>query len=76
MKRTTIYLDESIDRELKRIAKQTGRSRAELIREGVQNIVASHKRPLPKSIGMVNSGSNDFADKAEDLLWADEAWPL
>lgn len=72
MKRTTVYLDENVDLELKRIARQTGQSQAELIREGVQKVIAQYKRPKPESVGMVNSGGNDFADKAEDLLWAAE----
>ena len=74
MKRSTVYIEESVDLELKRLARQTGHSQAELIREGIREVIAKHKRkrPLPKSVGMVNSGNSELADSAEDLLWTED----
>ena len=33
------------------------------------------KRPLPRSVGIANSGCPDLAEHDEELLWADRTWP-
>ena len=73
MKRTTVYLEEETDLEFSRLARQQDRSKAELIREALKAYISREKQPrkLPSSVGMVNSGGNDFADNAEEALWTD-----
>ena len=70
MKRTMVYLPEDDAINLKRLAQQTGRSQAELIREGVAAGLAKHEKASPASIGVISSGSDDLADNAEEYLWS------
>jgi predicted transcriptional regulator len=71
MKRTTVYLDELTDLELARLAKQQGRSKAELIREVLGAYVEKARkalRPVPDWVGMGNSGGKRIAERDEELL--------
>jgi len=71
MKRTTVYLDELTDLELSRLAKQQGRSKAELIREALGAYTKQQKRSqesLPSWVGMGRSGVPDLAERDEELL--------
>lgn len=70
MKRTTVYLDELIDLELARLARQQERSKAELIREALTSYMERQgtPRPLPRSVGMGRSGVPDLAERDEELL--------
>ena len=69
MKRTTVYLEERTVLELTRLAKEQGRSKAELIREALEGYVArtEHPRPLPRWVGMGGSGMPDLAERTEEL---------
>lgn len=67
MVRTTVYLPEELKAELERVAAAAGRSEAELIREGVQAVVESH-RPGEPNIPLFRSGVPDLADRVEELL--------
>ena len=69
MKRTTVYLEEAADLELARLAKQQDRPKAELIREALKAYISREQTPrkLPRSVGMVNSGGNNFAERTEEL---------
>ena len=74
MKRTTVYLEEETDLEFGRLARQQDRPKAELIREALKAYISRAQTPrkLPRSVGivsvgMVNSGGNDFAERAEEL---------
>lgn len=63
MKRTTIFLPEDQKAELKRIARETGRSESDLIRDGVNHIVAAHTPPFPKPhLGTIKGGGPGWAD--------------
>lgn len=71
MKRTTVYLDELTDLELARLAKQQGRSKAELIREALDTYAENARkavRPVPDWVGMGNSGGKRIAERDEELL--------
>ena len=48
MQRTTVYLPDDLKINLRRTARSTGRSEADLIREGVRQIVATHDAPQPR----------------------------
>lgn len=63
MKRTTIFLSEDQKRNLKRIAQETGRSESDLIRDGVNEVVARHTPPFPKPhLGTFDSGDPGWTD--------------
>ena len=69
MQKTTVYLDPSDYRALKRIAVRKKRQPAELVREAVAEYAARHEpRRVAKSVGAFASGRRDLSEKAEDLL--------
>ena len=67
MQRTTVYLTEAQKRALERAARATGRSEAELIRQGVDAVTARHRVAEP-TIPLFDSGRSDLATRSEDLL--------
>lgn len=64
----TILSPETIE-ALEDIARQTGRSRNELIQTAVQDFILRNRQPRPRSIGMGNSGRSDLSQRDEELLW-------
>jgi predicted transcriptional regulator len=67
--KTTVYLDTDAYRRLKRLAREQGRSAAELVREAVAEYAERHgTRRWPSSIGSVRSGLGDLSERAEDYL--------
>jgi hypothetical protein len=67
MKKTTVYLPDELSRELKRAAAESGRSEAELIREGVATVVERELTPRPR-IPLFNSGDPTLAERVDELL--------
>lgn len=67
--KTTVYLDAADYRRLKALARSTGRTAAELVREAVAEYAARHAGALsrPVSIGIAR-GAPDLGARAEDLL--------
>lgn len=67
--KTTVYLDEADYRRLKAIARATGRTPAELVREAVAEYAAREKpRRMPRSVGVGVSRTGDIGERAEELL--------
>ena len=69
MEKTTLYLDGSDYRTLKRIAAGQERTPAALVREAVAEYILRH--PLvstPRSIGAFSSGRADLSERAEERL--------
>jgi hypothetical protein len=67
MKRTTVYLPEDLKAELEQAARATGRSEAELIREGVRQAVTSSSPSRPH-IPLFESGDPTLAERVDELL--------
>ncbi len=67
MFKTTLYLPDDLKAALERAAKQTGRSEADLIREGIRLAVAQQE-PATPTIGILVSADPDFAEHADDPL--------
>jgi len=67
MVRTTVYLPDALKLALERTARETGRSEADLIREGVRLAVDRQQPPLP-TIGILVSDDPHFAEHADDHL--------
>ncbi|HSO28828.1 MAG TPA: CopG family transcriptional regulator [Candidatus Sulfomarinibacteraceae bacterium] len=57
MEKTTLYLTEELQAELRALARSRGRPQAELIRDALAEYVARAERPWPRSIGIVSSGA-------------------
>jgi len=67
--KTTIYLDSADYRRLKRLARETGRPAAELVRQAVAQYVRRHAPARrPRSIAAGRSGRPDLGARAEQLL--------
>lgn len=82
MKRTTIMAEEALLYRIEQIAQESGRSKAEVIREALQAYVIKVEGESPPEyplLGLVGLAGEDavamdLADgKDEELLWADQA---
>lgn len=69
MHKTTVYINESQAERLGRLATSSGRSQAELIREGVERVLAEAPSRTFRSMGKGRSGGR--ADRRWD---ADELY--
>jgi hypothetical protein len=67
MERTTVYLTERQKRSLEQAARASGRSEAELIREGVELVTARHAAAEPR-LPLFESGQPDLAERADEAL--------
>lgn len=67
MERTTVYLTTAQRRALATTARATGKSEAELIREGVDTVTSGHRVAEP-TVPLFESGRSDLATRADDLL--------
>lgn len=67
MEKTTVYLTEAQKRALATLARQSGRSEAELIRAGI-DIVTSVRRVAEPTLPLFDSGDPTLAERAEELL--------
>ena len=74
MKRTTIFLPEGAERDLKALAEREGEPVASLIREAIADYLVRRRSSGAKEPGFVaagRSGQSDVAARHEDLLWKD-----
>lgn len=67
MQKTTVYLTESQKLALERAARASGRSEAELIREGVESVVSRHQASEP-TLPLFESGESDLASRVDELM--------
>lgn len=76
MKRTSLFLDEQLQRQLQRLAQRRGVSFATVVREALAVYVASPQAPdsapaVPAIAGRFASGHGDTAGRVDELLWRD-----
>lgn len=67
MQKTTVYLPEELKAALARTAEETGRSEAELIREGVKLVVERRTPPAP-TMPAFFSGDGTLSERVDELL--------
>lgn len=67
MKKTSVYLDADIDREVARAAGEAGVTKAEYIRRVLRAAVESSPRPTITAIG-VGEGPGDVSDDVDRHL--------
>ncbi len=73
MKRTTLFIDEALERDLQSIARQEKRAVASVVREALATYVASREpadTPALSFIGAGASGHSDTAERHEDTAVA------
>jgi hypothetical protein len=71
MKRTTIFVPESLERDLQLHARRQRKAVAWVVREALAEYLAT-RRPtpaLPSFTGIGGSGRTDIAERHEELLW-------
>ena len=74
MKRTTLFVEESVDRELHALARRKGVPVSALVRESLARYVTEQRRGQKfalRFLGQGGSGRNDVAERHEELLWRD-----
>jgi hypothetical protein len=74
MKRTTLFLDESTDRELRLMAQRKKLPVAVLVRDALGRYLHADKRGKGLNLRFLavgRSGHHDTAERAEELLWSD-----
>jgi Arc/MetJ-type ribon-helix-helix transcriptional regulator len=67
MEKTTVYLPDDLKQALRRAARSTGRSEADLIREGIGLVAGTHRIAEPK-LPLFESGQPDLAERVDALL--------
>src|SRR4029453_15177280 len=73
MKRRTIFVSESLERDLQLYARREQKAVASVVREALAEYLAA-RRPtaaLPSFTGIGRSGRRDIASRHEELLWRD-----
>lgn len=73
MKRTTIFVPESLERDLQLYARREGRPAASIVREAIAAYIAGGRAQtkLPSFTGAFSGRDTDTAERHEDLLFAD-----
>lgn len=71
MKRTTIFLDEGMERDLKALAAESNEPVASLVREAIGVYLVRRKRKTRELsfLAAGRSGRGDIAETHEELLW-------
>jgi hypothetical protein len=67
MEKTTVYLPDDLKRALRRAARATGRSEAELIREGIGMVTGTHRVAEPQ-LPLFESGNPELAERVDEAL--------
>jgi len=67
MQRTTVYLPEELKLSLERTARAEGRSEADLIRDGVRQVIAAYGSVRPR-IPLFHSSDPTLAERVDEHL--------
>jgi hypothetical protein len=67
MEKTTVYLPDDLKRALRRAARASGRSEADLIREGIGLVSGAHRIAEPR-LPLFESGQPDLAEGVDEAL--------
>jgi predicted transcriptional regulator len=67
MEKTTVYLPDDLKRALRQAARATGRSEAELIREGISMVTGTHRVAEPR-LPLFESGQAELAERVDEGL--------
>lgn len=66
MVKTSVYLDDHLKQDLDRVARITGRSQADLIRDGISQVIHDHLAKRPKMRARFHDPS--IVGRTEELL--------
>lgn len=68
MKKTSVYLEHWLDRDLRLIAEAEGKSKAEVIRETLAQRAMEVSQPRIKAIGIWKGGPPDLSENFDRYL--------
>jgi hypothetical protein len=68
MQKTTVYLPEDLKQALAHAAAVSGRSEADLIREGVRSVTRGAARPRPRGGLFDSGGDGSLSARVDELL--------
>lgn len=73
MKRTTVFLDDSLIGRANRYAEKHGMSFASVVREALAVFLTTPQKEsrVPSIAGRYNSGETDVSERVDELLWQD-----
>jgi len=66
MVKTTVYLDEGLKADLSRASDLSGRSQADLVRDGIEQVVSQHLRGRPQMKALATGAT--VMDKVDELM--------
>ena len=70
MKRTTIFMPETLERDLQLYARREGKPAASVVREAVTRFIARRSTSvLPMFAGAFDSGRSDTAERHDEILF-------
>lgn len=72
MKRTTVFLDEELQRELKIVAEYKGVPVASVLRDALDEYLRGERKRRPQTLSFLaigRSGLKDIAERHEEILW-------
>ena len=72
MKRTTIFLDERVEGDLRAVSRRRNQPVAAIVREALERFVSAEVRGRGTTLRFLavgRSGRRDTAERHEDLLW-------
>jgi metal-responsive CopG/Arc/MetJ family transcriptional regulator len=73
MKRSTIFIDEELEEDIKHVAKIKGKKVSQVIREALKEYIEKNRRKKKLSfIGIGKSGRKDVSETYEERLWDKE----
>ncbi len=67
MNKTTVYLPADLRRALREAAQSSGKSEAQLIREGIAQVTAGTPTPRPR-VPLFESGDPTLADRVDEAM--------
>ncbi len=68
MKKTSVYLEHWLDRDLRLIAEAEGKSKAEVIREALAVRALEAPQPRITAIGAIKGGPTDLSQNVDHYL--------
>lgn len=67
MRKTTVYVPDDLKEALTRASKTSGRSEADLIRDGIELVVSRTQDPSPR-LPLIESGEPRLAERVDEAL--------
>lgn len=74
MKRTTVFLEEEAERELRLVAERKGVPAASVLREAIDRYLGGERRKTPRPLRFLaagRSGTRRTAQRQEDIVFRD-----